>query len=128
MVKGIVKTSARSQRGYTFAETMIAAAVLAILGSVLYLGQDRERDVIGASFDRLRAETWAESELETCRAQPETLKVGRAKLVDLPPGFDGTRTVRETAPGLLEVQVRIAAPALPRPYILTTRIAQGVGR
>jgi prepilin-type N-terminal cleavage/methylation domain-containing protein len=114
----------KRERGYTMAETMIAAAILSILGSVLFLGQDRERDALGASFARLRAETTAANELEMLRADPHLLLAGSGDFAALPAGLRGTRTVREIAPGLFEVVIEVLADGLDRPHVLTTRIAK----
>ena len=111
------------QRGFSFAEVMIAAAILAILGSSLLGAQDRERVALGRSFDKLQAETAAQSVLEMLRTKRTTLKSGTTRLTDLPPGLRGTLSLEKALPGLLDVRIRIEGGQLDRAVVLETRLA-----
>lgn len=116
------------QRGFSFAEVMIAAAILATLGSSLLGGQNVERSAITASFDQLQAETIAQGALETLRTQRITLVPGTTALDGLPSGFRGTTTLEALLPGLLSATVRVEGGQLPHAYVLHTRITTEVLR
>ena len=113
----------RRQRGFSFAEVMIAAAILSTLGSSLLGGQDRERVELASSFDHLQAETHAQGVLETLRTTRTALTPGTSDLANLPPGLRGTLTIREALPGLMDIHVQVEGGQLPRPLVLETRIA-----
>ena len=118
----------RRQRGFSFAEVMIATALLATLGSSLMGGYDHERVALAQGFDQLQAQTAAQSVFETLRADRARLEVGERELEALPKGLHGTRTIEAVAPGLFAVRVRIEGGRLVRPYVLETRLAGKAGR
>ena len=111
------------QRGFSFMEVMIAAAMLATLGSSLFGAQDQERIELSRSFERLQAETYAQNTFEVLRIERETLRAGRHALKDLPRGIGGTVLLEEVVPGLWAVRVRIEGERLGRAVELETRIA-----
>lgn len=132
----VVERSARDvpaeERGLTVVELICAFAILATLSIAVIHTQHNQPRATTRAFQETLALRLAQADLESARAAPGQLVIGR-RAIDLPgaarslPGARGWRTAKLVAPGLFEVDAVVEwRPATIReraPVRLTTRVA-----
>jgi hypothetical protein len=116
-----VSRSARARsRGASAAECMVALGVLTIVVSAAMDGVAARGQGALLSKDAMRVRLAAASRLESAPTRP--LAPGRLAFDAQSPGLSAEEEVREVAPGLLEVDVRVRA-ASGASTRMTTRVA-----
>lgn len=113
----------RSARGSAVAECIIALGVITILVSAAMDGVGAQARGSLLAKDALRVRLSASSRLETAPTRP--LEPGRRAFDPMAAGLSGEEEVREVAPGLLEVSVRVRAASGARAELVTRVATEG---
>ena len=92
-----------AQRGYTMMELVIAMAVVGLVATGAFVGEEAQLRQVSRSFDELELSRAASSRLERM-ASPEP---GERDFDPGVRGAGGRETVRVLEPGLLEVTIEV---------------------